>query len=62
MSELDLSGLGPDYQPASLWATVPAHKAGEVGQLLGGVAARASASQKEEIRQYLASFGGQMPR
>src|SRR5262245_25474453 len=54
--ELELSGHSPDYQPASLRATVPAHKAGEIGQLLCGVAARASADQKEEIQRYLASF------
>lgn len=60
--ELDLSGHGPDYQLASLRATVPAHKAGEIGQLLCGVAARASADQKEEFQRYLASLGGQVPR
>jgi hypothetical protein len=60
--ELELSGHSANYRPASLRATVPAHKAGEVGQLLCGVAARASADQKEEIRQDLASFGGQVPR
>jgi len=60
--ELDLSGLGADYQPASLHVTIPAHRAGEIGQLLCGLASRASATQKDEIQRYLASFGGQVPR
>ena len=59
--DLDLSGLGTEYQPASLHATIPAHRAGEVGHLLCGLASRASAGQKEEIHQYLASLTKEAP-
>jgi hypothetical protein len=47
--ELNVSGLMDDWMPIQGTATVPAHRAGEIGQALVNLAGRGSADQKAEI-------------
>jgi hypothetical protein len=54
--ELDIAGLDDGWRPVRGTATMPAHRAGEIGRALLDLAARGSADQRQEIDEHLVTL------